>query len=73
MDFAAFEKRIDFYPTSSRIEVFRCDFAGLKWAKGPVQFPLDLQIPCALIKKRVEFRGKETRTKPATQAGKRRS
>jgi len=69
VDSTAFKNHIGFYPTSSGIEAFRGKFAGLKWAKGSVQFPLDRRIPYALIKKMVEFRVKETRAKHATQSG----
>jgi uncharacterized protein YdhG (YjbR/CyaY superfamily) len=65
--FAAFQKHIGFYPTSSAIKAFNSDLAGYKWAKGSVQFPLDRSIPYALIKKMVEFRVKETRDKLANK------
>ncbi len=34
--FAAYQKHIGFYPTSSGIEAFQHEFEGYKWSKGAV-------------------------------------
>ncbi len=57
--FAAFEKHIGSYPTPSAIEAFRRELAGYDSGKGSVQFPLEREIPFALIEKMVRFRVKE--------------
>ena len=57
--FAAFQKHIGFYPTSSGIEQFKDELSAYKNAKGSVQFPLDKSIPFSLIRKIVKFRVKE--------------
>lgn len=61
--FAAFKKHIGFYPTSSGIEAFKSEFAGYKWSKGAVQFPLDQPLPAELITKIVKFRVEENSKK----------
>ena len=64
--FAAFQKHIGFYPTSTGIEKFRNELSVYKGGKGSVQFPLDRPIPFDLISKIVKFRVKENseRTTP---------
>ena len=59
--FAAFQRHIGFYPTSSGIRQFKDELASYHTAKGTVQFPLDQPIPLALIRKIVKFRVKEAR------------
>jgi uncharacterized protein YdhG (YjbR/CyaY superfamily) len=54
--FAAFKKHIGFYPGAAGITAFRDEIAGYKSAKGSVQFPLDVALPLALVKKIVKFR-----------------
>jgi uncharacterized protein YdhG (YjbR/CyaY superfamily) len=49
--FAALQKHIGFYPTTSGIEEFKSDLAEYKFAKGSVQFPIDKPMPLSLIKK----------------------
>ncbi len=63
--FAAYEKHIGFYPTSSGIEAFKKELSIYKGAKGSVQFPLDKPLPLALISKIVKFRIKENLQKAA--------
>jgi uncharacterized protein YdhG (YjbR/CyaY superfamily) len=65
--FAAFEKHIGFYPTPSGIENFKDELSAYHNAKGSVQFPLDKPVPFSLIRKIVEFRVKEARTKLAAK------
>ena|SRR6266478_3870471 len=57
--FAAFNRHIGFYPTSSGIAKFKAELAAYKSAKGSVQFPLDQAIPYKLISRIVKFRVKE--------------
>jgi len=54
--FAAYDKHIGFYPTSSSIRAFKKELSGYKTAKGTVQFPIDKPLPLVLIKKIVKFR-----------------
>ena len=54
--FAAFQKHIGFYPTSSGIAEFKDELTEYKSAKGSVQFPLDAPVPYSLITKIVKFR-----------------
>ena len=57
--FAAYEKHIGFYPTSSPIRVFKKELEGYKTSKGAIQFPIEKSIPKTLVKKIVAFRLKE--------------
>jgi uncharacterized protein YdhG (YjbR/CyaY superfamily) len=57
--FAAFQKHIGFYPTSSGIEEFKQELSVYKGAKGSVQFPLGKPVPLGLISKIVKFRARE--------------
>jgi uncharacterized protein YdhG (YjbR/CyaY superfamily) len=63
--FAAHEKHIGFYPTSSGIEAFKNRLTKYKSSKGAVQFPLDEPLPAELIRRMVEFRVKENTGKRA--------
>lgn len=63
--FAAFEKHIGFYPTSSAITAFAKELKGYVSAKGSVQFPLDQPMPMGLIRRMVKFRVKEVQAKKA--------
>ena len=65
--FAAFQKHIGLYPTSSPIKAFRKELAGYKSARGSVQFPLNEPVRLALIKKMVEFRVRQVRQKMAAR------
>ena len=57
--FAAYEKHIGFYPTSSGIRAFQKQISAYKSSKGAVQFPIDESLPLALIVRIVKFRVKE--------------
>ena len=57
--FAAFKNHIGFFPTASGIRKFEKELGKFKHSKGTVQFPLDMPIPVALVKKIVKFRVKE--------------
>lgn len=61
--FAAFEHHVGLYPTPSGIVQFQKELAGYRTAKGSIQFPLDQEIPYALIQQIVEFRVEENRAK----------
>lgn len=61
--FAAFQKHIGFYPTPSAITAFSAKLTDYVWAKGSVQFPLTKPIPMALIRRMVEFRVEEVRSR----------
>lgn len=57
--FAAYNKHIGFYPSSSGIENFKEPLAKYHTSRGTVQFPLDEPIPFKLIDEIVRFRVKE--------------
>jgi uncharacterized protein YdhG (YjbR/CyaY superfamily) len=57
--YAAYEKHIGFYPTSSGIETFKDQLGDYKFSKGAIQFPIDKPIPLDLITKIVKFRLKQ--------------
>lgn len=57
--FAAHTNHIGFYPGASGIAAFAADLARYKYAKGSVQFPIDVPLPLALIRRMVQFRVKE--------------
>lgn len=61
--FAAFDHHIGLYPTPSPIVRFQAELKPYKTAKGSIQFPLDKEIPYALIQRIVEFRVEENRSK----------
>ncbi len=61
--FAAYNKHIGFYPTSSGIQAFQKELAGYSCSKGTVQFPLDKPLPLDLIEKIVKFRVQENLSK----------
>lgn len=61
--FAAYQRHIGFYPTSSGINEFKQELSAYKGGKGSVQFPLDQPIPYALVRKIVIFRVGENREK----------
>ena len=63
--FAGYAKHIGFYPMPSAIQKFATEIAGLKSAKGSVQFPLSQPMPLALVDKIVWFRLKENQAKAA--------
>jgi len=57
--FAAFKKRIGFYPPATGDEKFKNEISVYEGAKGNLRFPLDKPIPYALISKIVKFRVRE--------------
>ena len=61
--FAAYEKHIGFYPTSSGIEIFKKELDPYVWSKGAIQFPHDKPLPVGLITKIIKFRVKEDQEK----------
>jgi len=65
--YAAYEKHIGFYPTSSGIKVFQDELTNYKTSKGAIQFPIDEPIPRGLITKIVRYRVKENLEKEKTK------
>jgi len=61
--FAAYQKHIGFYPTSSAIIKFKKELAKYELAKGTVRFSIGKPLPLNLIKKIVKFRVKENSAK----------
>lgn len=57
--FACYSKHIGFYPAPSGIEAFKNELSKYKYAKGSVQFPIDMPLPIELIKKIVKYRVEE--------------
>jgi len=58
--FAAFEKHISFFPTSSGVRAFRRDLAPYDLSKGTIRFPLGQPLPLGLIRRIVRFRVAES-------------
>ncbi|MBK9405880.1 MAG: DUF1801 domain-containing protein [Ignavibacteria bacterium] len=54
--FGGFAKHIGFYATPTGHEKFKKQLSVYKQGKGSVQFPLDQQLPVALIKNIIKFR-----------------
>jgi uncharacterized protein YdhG (YjbR/CyaY superfamily) len=63
--FSAFKNHIGFYPGSGQIVFgkFKKELSKYKSGKGSVQFPLDEELPLALIKRIVQYRAEENRKK----------
>lgn len=61
--FAAFKHHVGFYPTPSGIDKFREQLSMYENARGSVKFPIDREIPYALIDEIVRFRVKENLAK----------
>ncbi|RHX87422.1 iron chaperone [Leptospira stimsonii] len=61
--FAAFKKHLGFYPTASATKKFENDLSPYKFSKGAIQFPLNKNLPKALITKIVKFRIEENKSK----------
>ena len=59
--FAAYQKHIGFYPTSSGINLFSERFSEYKWSKGAVQFPISKPIPLDLVSEITKFRLEDDR------------
>ena len=68
--YAAYNKHIGFYPTSSGIETFKNELSVYKWGKGSIQFPLDQPLPTELITNIVKFRVMRNSEKAATKTKK---
>ena len=54
--FAAFSKHCSLFPTAAVIEEFKDELKGFSISKGTIQFPVDKQLPAALVKKLVKAR-----------------
>jgi uncharacterized protein YdhG (YjbR/CyaY superfamily) len=61
--FAAFKSHLNFMPTPSAMEPFKNELSEYKTGKGSIQFPHNLPLPNALIRKIAAFRVKELREK----------
>ena len=57
--FAGFKGHIGLYALPSANEAFKKELSHYKVGRGSIQFPLDEELPIALIKKLVAFRVKE--------------
>jgi len=69
--FAAYEKHIGFYPTSSGIKAFEHELSVYEVSKGTVRFPIDKPLPMELISKIVKFRVDEDLKNTAKKSQKR--
>jgi uncharacterized protein YdhG (YjbR/CyaY superfamily) len=58
--FALFKHHIGFYPMPSAVKAFAVALTKYKTASGSIQFPLEKNLPLALIRKIVRFRVKES-------------
>jgi uncharacterized protein YdhG (YjbR/CyaY superfamily) len=61
--FAGYKNHIGFYATPSGHAEFAEELSKYKQGKGSVQFPIDQPLPLELIKRIVEFRMKENKSK----------
>lgn len=61
--FAAFKSHVNFMPTPSVIKAFRKELAQYKIGQGSIQFPHDMRLPKALIRRMAALRVKELREK----------
>src|SRR3954467_15354496 len=57
--FAAHKNHIGFYPTPSAVKAFADVLRGFKTATGSIQFPIEKQLPLALVAKITRFRVQE--------------
>lgn len=57
--FAAYQKHIGFYPTSSGIRAFSDQLQKFKTSKGTIQLPNSQPLPLELIRQIVQYRIKE--------------
>ncbi|HVP89812.1 MAG TPA: DUF1801 domain-containing protein [Terriglobales bacterium] len=67
--FAAFEKHISFFPTSSGVRAFRRELAAHDLSKGTIRFPLGRPLPLGLVRRIVRFRVAESTAKPEKKPG----
>lgn len=65
--FAGYKAHIGFYPTGSPINVFKNELKEYKTSKGAIQFPIESDIPQALVQKIVAYRIKEDEEKALTR------
>lgn len=63
--FAGYDQHIGFYPGKAALEVFKKELSSYKTGKGSVQFPLDKELPTALVQRMVEFRVEANESKAA--------
>jgi uncharacterized protein YdhG (YjbR/CyaY superfamily) len=65
--YAAFKAHVGFYPGTSAIKAFHHELSGYKFAKGSVQFPIDVPPPLEIVAKIVKFRVSENLEKAAAK------
>ena len=58
--FAGYKKHVGFYPTGDGIKQFEPKLSGFTYSKGAIQFPLDKELPFALIEEIVLYRKSKT-------------
>lgn len=61
--YAANKEHTGFYPTPGPLKAFAAELTAYKSSKGAVQFPYDKKIPATLVKKMVQYRLEEMKTK----------
>ncbi len=54
--YAAFSDHCSLFPTATVIEEFKAELKDFSTSKGTIHFPLDRQLPVALIKRIVKIR-----------------
>lgn len=59
---AGYKKHIGFYPHPKVIEEFKEQLSAFKFAKGSIQFPLNIPLPKELIAKMVKYRVAQLKT-----------
>ncbi len=68
--YALNKNHIGFYPTPNPIVHFKAELAKYQTSKGAIQFPIDIPLPLALIKKIVKFRVDEDSLQPPVKTKK---
>jgi uncharacterized protein YdhG (YjbR/CyaY superfamily) len=58
--FAAFEKHISFFPTSSGVRAFKRELRPYELGKGTIRFPMGSPLPLKLVGRIVKFRVAES-------------
>lgn len=56
LQMAAFKAHIGLYPEPEAIEAFKTELSGYRTSKGAIQFPLDHELPLALIERIIRYR-----------------
>ena len=69
--FAAWNRHIGFYPTSSGIKAFEQELSIYDCSKGAVRFPIDVPLPFDLIRRIVLYRAAENLRRAEEKASKR--